>query len=130
MLKKLIRFFLKNKPAPTSHGKESLQDDYGVLPEGKEPEPTPEHKVKLESREAHDEIIECAKHALVMEYRAIHKTTPNIDELSSFIQGKSPIEIACMIRKHNPMALQLGERQARFIERLQNIIHATTVTHK
>lgn len=93
----------------------------GDSPAAAQPEQEAAPEIDLASGTALTEAIDCARHALVMEFRDEKRFNPSTDELALWV---APIwadrdRIRAMIKRRNPMALALGEKAPGFWEALK-----------
>lgn len=73
---------------------------------------TPQDAFNLGSQTVLSDAVECARHALVMEFRAKHKFDPTQEDLSDWVNSiwLDRGQMRGIIQNRNPMALALGER--------------------
>lgn len=81
-------------------------------PQPAESDPPSQESIDLGSNVVLADAVECARHALVMEFRARHKFDPTQKDLSDWVGSiwLDRDQVRGIIQNRNPMALALGER--------------------
>lgn len=86
--------------------------------------PTQEEGIDLKDEAILKDAIQCARHALVMEFRNQERFDPLPDDLAKWAAPtwNERDKIRSTIQRHNPMALTLGERFPVFWEALEKAV--------
>lgn len=79
--------------------------------------------VDLRSQAVMADALQCARHALVMEFRTKHRFDPTQEDLADWANSiwLDRDQVRTIIRNRNPMALSLGERFDAFWPELKRI---------
>ena len=87
-------------------------------------------RVDLGSSVVLTDAVQCARHALVMEFRAKYKFDPNHVDLADWVNSIwfDRGHIRGIIRSRNAMALSLGERSPDFWDELKTVTTNATAT--
>lgn len=104
--------------SPSPKGRKTGQGHNTPEPEASSP---PKVDINLESNGVLLDAVECARHALIMEFRAKHKFDPAQEDFADWVNAIwfDQNQVRAIIRNRNPMSLTLGERFQDFWPKLK-----------